>query len=48
MDPAAAIVPMGLGHLPQVLELGYEVFDTTTKPYTSRSLTSAYLHSFAR
>lgn len=40
MDPAIAIVPMALGHLRQVLDLGYEVFETTTKPYTSWSLTS--------
>lgn len=44
MEPAIAIVPMGLGHLRQVLDLGYEVFDTTTKPYTSWSLTSVAEH----
>src|SRR5258705_4709218 len=44
MDPAIAIVPMGLGHLRQVLDLGYEVFDTSTKPYTSWSLTSVAEH----
>ncbi|WP_433192499.1 GNAT family N-acetyltransferase [Nocardia sp. CA-107356] len=44
MDPAIAIVPMGLDHLRQVLDLGYEVFDTTIKPYTSWSLTSVAEH----
>ncbi|MCU1647545.1 MAG: family N-acetyltransferase [Nocardia sp.] len=44
MEPAIAIVPMGLGHLRQVLDLGYEVFDTSTKPYTSWSLTSVAEH----
>ncbi|WP_330256444.1 hypothetical protein OG874_18905 [Nocardia sp. NBC_00565] len=44
MDPAIAIVPMGLGHLRQVLDLGYEVFDTTLEPYTSWSLTSVAEH----
>ena len=44
MDSAVAIVPMGLGHLRQVLDLGYEVFDTTTNPYTSWSLTSVAEH----
>ncbi|WP_067691365.1 GNAT family N-acetyltransferase [Nocardia jejuensis] len=44
MEPAIAIVPMGLGHLRQVLDLGYEAFDTTTKPYTSWSLTSVAEH----
>ncbi|MFE7800853.1 GNAT family N-acetyltransferase [Nocardia sp. NPDC057440] len=44
MDPALAIVPMGLGHLRQVLDLGHEVFDITTKPYTSWSLTSVAEH----
>ncbi|AHH16364.1 acetyltransferase (GNAT) family protein [Nocardia nova SH22a] len=39
-----AIVPMGLGHLRQVLDLGYEVFDTAAKPYTSWSLTSVAEH----
>ncbi|MEV6276600.1 GNAT family N-acetyltransferase [Nocardia sp. NPDC051832] len=44
MDSAIAIVPMGLGHLRQVLDLGHEVFDTTAKPYTSWSLTSVAEH----
>ena len=44
MDPAVAIVPMGLGHLRQVLDLGNEVVDTTIKPYTSWSLTSVAEH----
>lgn len=44
MDPAIVIVPMGLGHLRQVLDLGHEVFDTTVKPYTSWSLTSVAEH----
>ncbi|MFD0360957.1 GNAT family N-acetyltransferase [Nocardia sp. GCM10030253] len=44
MDPAIAIVPMGLGHLRQVLDLGHEVFDITAKPYTSWSLTSVAEH----
>ncbi|WP_054812991.1 GNAT family N-acetyltransferase [Nocardia arizonensis] len=44
MDSATAIVPMGLGHLRQVLELGHEVFDVTAKPYTSWSLTSVAEH----
>ncbi|MEV6769192.1 GNAT family N-acetyltransferase [Nocardia sp. NPDC051030] len=44
MEPAIAIVPMGLGHLRQVLDLGYEAFDTTAKPYTSWSLTSVAEH----
>ncbi|MFQ6395915.1 hypothetical protein ACLMAJ_20905 [Nocardia sp. KC 131] len=44
MDPAVAIVPMGLGHLRRVLDLGHEVFDVTTKPYTSWSLTSVAEH----
>ncbi|MEV0292274.1 GNAT family N-acetyltransferase [Nocardia sp. NPDC050710] len=44
MDPAIVIVPMGLGHLRQVLDLGHEVFDVTAKPYTSWSLTSVAEH----
>ncbi len=44
MADDVAIVPMGLGHLRQVLDLGHEVFDTTTKPYTSWSLTSVAEH----
>ncbi|MFD6163374.1 GNAT family N-acetyltransferase [Nocardia sp. NPDC060256] len=44
MDSAVVIVPMGLGHLRQVLDLGHEVFDITTKPYTSWSLTSVAEH----
>lgn len=44
MDPAIAIVPMGLGHLRQVLDLGHEVYDTSVKPYTSWSLTSVAEH----
>ncbi|WP_433655750.1 GNAT family N-acetyltransferase [Nocardia sp. CA-128927] len=44
MDSAVVIVPMGLGHLRQVLDLGHEVFDITAKPYTSWSLTSVAEH----
>ncbi|MET8652765.1 GNAT family N-acetyltransferase [Nocardia aurea] len=44
MDSVTAIVPMGLGHLRQVLDLGHEVFDVTAKPYTSWSLTSVAEH----
>ncbi|MFI5775732.1 GNAT family N-acetyltransferase [Nocardia sp. NPDC051570] len=44
MDVDIAIVPMGLGHLREVLDLGDEVFDTNTKPYTSWSLTSIAEH----
>ena len=44
MDPVIAVVPMGLGHLRQVLDLGLQVFDTTIKPYTSWSLTSVVEH----
>ncbi|WP_280236676.1 GNAT family N-acetyltransferase [Nocardia cyriacigeorgica] len=44
MDPAIAIVPMGLGHLRQVLDLGHEVYDTSVKPYTSWSLTTIAEH----
>ncbi|MEV0683180.1 GNAT family N-acetyltransferase [Nocardia sp. NPDC050378] len=44
MDQAIAVVPMGLGHLRQVLDLGHQVFDTTTKPYTSWSLTAVAEH----
>lgn len=44
MDADVAIVPMGLGHLRQVLDLGHQVFDTGTKPYTSWSLTSVAEH----
>ncbi|WP_067848788.1 hypothetical protein [Nocardia lijiangensis] len=44
MDTATVIVPMGLGHLRQVLDLGHQVFDTSTKPYTSWSLTSVAEH----
>lgn len=44
MDSDIVIVPMGLGHLRQVLDLGHEVFDITTKPYTSWSLTSVAEH----
>ncbi|MFF0492404.1 GNAT family N-acetyltransferase [Nocardia sp. NPDC004068] len=39
-----AIVPMGLGHLREVLDLGEEMFDTDAKPYTSWSLTSIAEH----
>lgn len=38
------IVPLGFEHLRQVLDLGYRVFDTTTKPYTSWSLTTVAEH----
>jgi ribosomal protein S18 acetylase RimI-like enzyme len=38
------IVPLGLEHLRQVLDLGYEVFDVTVKPYTSWSLTAVAEH----
>ena len=38
------IVPLGLEHLRQVLDLGYEVFDVACKPYTSWSLTSVAEH----
>jgi hypothetical protein len=44
MDSDIAIVPMGLGHLREVLDLGAEVFDTEVKPYTSWSLTSIAEH----
>ncbi|KZM72429.1 GNAT family N-acetyltransferase [Nocardia terpenica] len=44
MDSDIAIVPMGLGHLREVLDLGHESFDTNTKPYTSWSLTSVVEH----
>ncbi|MFF0544179.1 GNAT family N-acetyltransferase [Nocardia thailandica] len=44
MDPVIAVVPMGLGHLRQVLDLGHQVFDTTLKPYTSWSLTAVVEH----
>ena len=44
MDTAIAVVPMGLGHLRQVLDLGHQVFDTTIKPYTSWSLTAVAEH----
>ncbi|MFC9994137.1 GNAT family N-acetyltransferase [Nocardia sp. NPDC127526] len=44
MESDIAIVPMGLGHLRQVIDLGYEVFDTSAKPYTSWSLTSVAEH----
>ncbi|MEU2252548.1 GNAT family N-acetyltransferase [Nocardia xishanensis] len=44
MDTATVLVPMGLGHLRQVLDLGHQVFDTSTKPYTSWSLTSVAEH----
>lgn len=44
MDADIAIVPMGLGHLREVLDLGAEVFDTEVKPYTSWSLTSVAEH----
>ncbi|MBF4997615.1 GNAT family N-acetyltransferase [Nocardia sp. BSTN01] len=44
MDSDAVLVPMGLGHLRQVLDLGHEVFDTDVKPYTSWSLTSVAEH----
>ncbi|MFI9502935.1 GNAT family N-acetyltransferase [Nocardia sp. NPDC052566] len=44
MDSAVVIVPMGLGHLRQVLDLGHEVFDINAKPYTSWSLTSVAEH----
>ncbi|MEV6213096.1 GNAT family N-acetyltransferase [Nocardia sp. NPDC051833] len=44
MDSSIAVVPMGLGHLRQVLDLGHQVFDTTTKPYTSWSLTAVAEH----
>ncbi len=39
-----AIVTLGLEHLRQVLDLGYEVFDVTSKPYTSWSLTAVAEH----
>jgi ribosomal protein S18 acetylase RimI-like enzyme len=38
------IVPLGFEHLRQVLDLGYRVFDVTTKPYTSWSLTTVAEH----
>lgn len=44
MNAAIPIVPMGLGHLRQVLDLGHEVFDVTVKPYTSWSLTAVAEH----
>ncbi|WP_225727492.1 MULTISPECIES: GNAT family N-acetyltransferase [unclassified Nocardia] len=44
MDSDIVIVPMGLGHLRQVLDLGHEVFDINAKPYTSWSLTSVAEH----
>ncbi|MBF6331052.1 GNAT family N-acetyltransferase [Nocardia transvalensis] len=44
MESDIAIVPMGLGHLREVLDLGDEVFDTDAKPYTSWSLTSIVEH----
>lgn len=44
MESDTAIVPMGLGHLRAVLDLGTEVFDTEAKPYTSWSLTSVAEH----
>ncbi|MEU1204233.1 GNAT family N-acetyltransferase [Nocardia sp. NPDC005825] len=44
IHPDIAIVPMGLGHLRQVIDLGYQVFDTQAKPYTSWSLTSVAEH----
>ncbi|MEC3953278.1 GNAT family N-acetyltransferase [Nocardia sp. CDC153] len=44
IQPDIAIVPMGLGHLRQVIDLGYQVFDTHAKPYTSWSLTSVAEH----
>ncbi|WP_280270044.1 GNAT family N-acetyltransferase [Nocardia wallacei] len=44
MEADTAIVPMGLGHLREVLDLGGEVFDTEAKPYTSWSLTSVAEH----
>ncbi|WP_067712902.1 GNAT family N-acetyltransferase [Nocardia yamanashiensis] len=44
IEPDIAIVPMGLGHLRQVIDLGYQVFDTSAKPYTSWSLTSVAEH----
>lgn len=44
MDTTIAVVPMGLGHLRQVLDLGHQVFDTTIKPYTSWSLTAVAEH----
>lgn len=38
------IAPLRLEHLGQVLDLGYEVFDVTVKPYTSWSLTAVAEH----
>ena len=38
------IAPLGFEHLRQVLDLGYRVFDTTAKPYTSWSLTTVAEH----
>lgn len=38
------MLPLGLEHLGQVLDLGYEVFDVTVKPYTSWSLTAVAEH----
>ncbi|MBV1848737.1 GNAT family N-acetyltransferase [Catellatospora tritici] len=38
------IAPVGLEHLRQVLDLGYRVFDTSVKPYTSWSLTAVAEH----
>jgi ribosomal protein S18 acetylase RimI-like enzyme len=38
------IVPLGFEHLREVLNLGYEVFDVSSKPYTSWSLTAVAEH----
>jgi ribosomal protein S18 acetylase RimI-like enzyme len=41
---AISITPLGFDHLRPVLDLGYRVFDVTTKPYTSWSLTTIAEH----
>jgi RimJ/RimL family protein N-acetyltransferase len=38
------IMPLEVEHLRQVLDLGFSVFDVTTKPYTSWSLTTVAEH----
>ncbi|MDI1459571.1 GNAT family N-acetyltransferase [Catellatospora sp. KI3] len=44
-SPAEIVIaPVGLEHLRQVLDLGYRVFDTSVKPYTSWSLTAVAEH----
>lgn len=41
---AVQLEQLGFEHLRQVLDLGYRVFDTTVKPYTSWSLTTVAEH----